>query len=56
MTINGWEGGVGRNVYLEEDTELGGWFPGLIRAPQSSMAPGQMGCLISTLWGLAQSP
>lgn len=47
---------LGRNLYLEEDAELGGWVPGLIRSPQSSMAPGQMGCLISTLLDLAQFP
>lgn len=54
MTIDGWEGSVGKNRYLEEGAELGGWFPGLITARQPSMAPGQMGCLISTLLGLAQ--
>ena len=56
MTINGWEGSVKRSLYVEEDAELGGWCPGLISAPQSSVAPGQMACLISTLLGLVQSP
>lgn len=50
MTANGWKGSVGRNLYLEENTEMGGWISGLIRPLHSSMAPGQMGCLISTLW------
>lgn len=50
------ESRAGRNLYLEEDTELAGWFPGLIRYPQSSMAPGQMDSPISTLLNLAQSP
>lgn len=55
-TQRGWEGRAARSLYLEEDAKLGGWFPGLIRALQSSMAPGQMGCPISTLLDLAQSP
>lgn len=56
MAISGWEGSIGRNLYLEEDARLGRWFPGLIRLPQSGMAPGPMSCLVSTLLGLAQSP
>ena len=55
VTVNGWEGSAGRNLYLEEGAKLGGWFPGLIKPLQSSMAPGQMGCPISTLLDLAQS-
>lgn len=55
VTVNGWEGSAGRNLYLEEGAKLGGWFPGLIKPVQSSMAPGQMGCPISTLLDLAQS-